>query len=96
VLRAAPDDGPFRQYFESFLRSLREAGLAEGANIEFVYRVRAGSAEDVADLAAELVRLGVAVIVAFGSPAVRAAVGATRSTPIVALDLESDPWPGAS
>lgn len=91
VFRAAPDGGPFRQYFESFRQALREGGLVEGKNLELEYRVRDGSAEDVADIAAELVRLNTDVIVAFGSPAVRAAVGATRSIPIVALDLESDP-----
>jgi putative ABC transport system substrate-binding protein len=91
VLRAAPDGGPFRQYFEAFRQTLRKDGLVEGKNLAFEYRVRAGSAEDIADLAAELVRLRVDAIVAFGSPAVRAAAGATRSTPIVALDLESDP-----
>jgi putative ABC transport system substrate-binding protein len=91
VLRAAPDGGPFRQYFESFREALRESGLVEGRNLKLEYRVRTWSAEDVAEVAAELVRLDVDVIVAFGSPAVRAATGATRSTPIVALDLESDP-----
>ncbi|HSE05120.1 MAG TPA: ABC transporter substrate-binding protein [Methylomirabilota bacterium] len=91
VLRAAPDGGPFRQYFEFFRQALRESGLVEGRNLSLEYRVRAGSAEDVADMAAELVRLDVDVVVAFGSPAVRAAAGATRSMPIVALDLESDP-----
>lgn len=92
VLRAAPDGGPFRQYFESFRQALRESGLVEGKSLKLEYRVRAGSAEDVAEVAAELVRLNMDVIVAFGSPAVRAAAGATRSTPIVALDLESDPF----
>jgi len=91
VLRAAPDGGPFRQYFESFHQALRENGFVEGKNLKLEYRVRAGSAEDVADAAAELMRLDMDVVVAFGSPAVRAATGATRSTPIVALDLESDP-----
>lgn len=91
VLRAAPDDGPFRQYFEGFRQALRGSGLVEGKNLKIEYRVRAGSAADVAEVAAELVLLHMDVIGAFGSPAVRAAAGATRSTAIVALDLESDP-----
>ena len=91
VLRAAPDAAIFRQGFELFRQALRENGFAEGTNLAIEYRVRAGTAEEISGLAAELVRLRMDAIVAIGPAAVRAAAGATKSTPIVAVDLESDP-----
>ena len=47
------------------------------------YRYAEGSAERLPDLAAELVRLQVDVIVAGGTAAIHAAQGATRTIPIV-------------
>lgn len=91
VLRAAPDAPIFRQNFALFLQALRESGFVEGTNLVVEFRVRAGRTEDMAALAAELVRLGMDGIVAIGPAAVRAAAGATKSIPIVAVDLESDP-----
>jgi putative ABC transport system substrate-binding protein len=55
------------------------------------FRVRAGRTEDMAVLAAELVRLRMDGILAVGPAAVQAAAGATKAIPIVAVDLESDP-----
>jgi putative ABC transport system substrate-binding protein len=91
VLRAAPDAPIFRQNFARFDQALRESGFVEGTNLVTEFRVRAGRSEDMSRLAQELVRLGMDAIVAIGPAAVRAAAGATASTPIVAVDLESDP-----
>lgn len=91
VLRAAPDAVIFRQGFELFRQVLRENGFAEGANLTIEYRVRAGTAEEISALAVELARPRMDAIVAIGPAAVRAAAGATKSVPIVAVDLESDP-----
>jgi putative ABC transport system substrate-binding protein len=91
VLRAAPDAPVFRRNFEPFHQSMRESGFVEGKNLTIEYRVRAGTAEEISGIAAELVRLGMDAIVAIGPAAVRAAAGATKSTPIVSVDLESDP-----
>ena len=91
VLRAAPDAPIFRQNFARFDQALRESGFVEGANLVIEFRVRAGRTEDMSLLAQELVRLGMTAIVAIGPAAVQAAVWATRTTPIVAVDLESDP-----
>jgi putative tryptophan/tyrosine transport system substrate-binding protein len=91
VLRAAPDAPVFRQNFEPFHQSMRESGFVEGKNFTIEYRVRPGTAEEISGLAAELVRLQMDAIVAIGPAAVRAAAGTTKSTPIVAVDLESDP-----
>lgn len=91
VLRAAPDAAVFRQTFEQFRQALRESAFVEGTNLALEYRVRAGNAEDIGGLATELVRFGMDAIVAIGPAAVRAAALATKSIPIVAVDLESDP-----
>jgi putative ABC transport system substrate-binding protein len=91
VLRAAPDVSLFRRNFDMFRQVLRQAGFIEGTSLEIEYRVRAGTAEEIAGLAAELVRAGMDAVVAIGPSAVRAAAAATQSVPIVAVDLESDP-----
>lgn len=91
VLRAAPDGVVFREGFELFRQVLREHGFAEGTNLVIEYRVRAGTAEEISVLAGELARSRMDGIVAIGPAAVRAAAGATKSVPIVAVDLESDP-----
>lgn len=91
VLRAAPDAPIFRENFARLNQALRESGFVEGANLAIEFRVRAGRTEDMSRLARELVRLGMDAIVAIGPAALQAAAGATSSTPIVAVDLESDP-----
>ena len=67
-------------YIESFRQGLRELGYIEGKNI--ILEIRGGEAkyDRLPDIAAELVRLKVDIIVAGGNPAVRAAMKAT-STP---------------
>jgi putative ABC transport system substrate-binding protein len=67
---------------EAFRQSLRELGYVEGQNLVIESRYAEGRGERFPDLAAELVRLKVDVIVA-GGPAVRAAQHATRTIPIV-------------
>jgi putative tryptophan/tyrosine transport system substrate-binding protein len=68
---------------EAFRQGLRELGYVEGQNLVTEYRYAEGSAERLPDLAAELVRLQVDVIVAGGTAAIHAAQGATRTIPIV-------------
>jgi putative ABC transport system substrate-binding protein len=62
---------------------LRDLGYVEGQNLRIEYRYAEGSDARLRDLAAELVRLQVEVIVAGGSAATRAAQQATRTIPIV-------------
>src|SRR5215468_9458401 len=58
---------------QAFVQGLRELGYVEGKNIAFVFRKAEGNPERFADLAAELVRLKVDIIVAdFTPPAVAA------------------------
>src|SRR5438093_5761108 len=68
---------------EAFRQGLRDLGYVEGQNLVIESRSAAGSLERLPDLAAELVRLKVEVIVAGGSPAIRAAQHATHTIPIV-------------
>ena len=74
----------------SFVAALRELGYVEGQNVAVEWRATAGRAERVADLAADLVRLKVDVIVAVDNPSVAAAQKATRTIPIVMV-LATDP-----
>jgi putative ABC transport system substrate-binding protein len=75
----------------SFRQTLQERGYVEGQNITFEYRPAGGSADRLRDFAAELTRLNVDAIFAISSAAVRVTASATRTIPIVALDLETDP-----
>ena len=67
-----------------FRRGLGERGYIEGQTIVVEYRFGAGRFEPLPDLATELVRLEVDVIVTIGSHATRAAREATTLIPVVA------------
>jgi putative ABC transport system substrate-binding protein len=77
-------------YIEAFRQGLRELGYIEGKNI--VLEIRGGEAnpDRVADLAAELIGLKVDIIVAGGIFAIRAAMKATSTIPIV-IRTDTDP-----
>jgi putative ABC transport system substrate-binding protein len=62
---------------------LDELGYGEGADLLIEYRFAEGAAERFPELAVELVRFPVDVIVAWGTPATLAALKATSSIPIV-------------
>ena len=69
---------------EAFRAGLRDLGYVEGRNIALEYRLAPeGSADQLPSLAADLVRLGVDVIVAQATPHTVAAKRATSSIPIV-------------
>jgi putative ABC transport system substrate-binding protein len=69
--------------FESFRKGLQELGYAQGRNLVIEYRWSEGRPERLPDLAAELVGLNVDVIVTWGTPATKAAKGASGTVPIV-------------
>jgi putative ABC transport system substrate-binding protein len=75
---------------DAFRQAMREMGYIEGDN--YVLEIRGGEAKTdrISHLAAELVRLKIDVIVAGGSVAVRAAMKATSTVPIV-MRTASDP-----
>jgi putative ABC transport system substrate-binding protein len=68
---------------ESFRQGLRQLGYIEGQNIRLESRWAEGHLERLAELAADLVRMKVAVIVTESTPAALAAKQATDTIPIV-------------
>jgi len=73
----------FSARVETFRRRLRQLGYVEGKNIVIEYRYAEGKAERLPDLAAELVRLKVDIIVTIGPGATLAAKKASATIPIV-------------
>src|SRR2546429_4124137 len=90
---AAPTDTspPPPANWNAFVQRLREAGYMEGRNIEFEHRSAQDQPELFPKLASELADLKVDVIFARGTWALAAARDATRTIPIVGIDLEIDP-----
>ena len=72
-------------------KGLRALGYTEGRNIALEYRWAEAKVDVLPLLAAELVRLNVDVLYASGPQAMRAAVVASRTIPIVGDNLEDDP-----
>jgi ABC-type uncharacterized transport system substrate-binding protein len=79
----ATSPSAFAARAEAFRQGLRELGYVEGKNIVIVYRYAQGKYDRLPELAAELVRVSVDVIVTGGGPATRAAKEATVKIPIV-------------
>jgi putative ABC transport system substrate-binding protein len=75
----------------AFREGLGASGLAAAADAEIVARIANEQLDQLPAMAADLVGQDVQAICAVAPAAVSAARGATRSIPIVALDLESDP-----
>ena len=77
---------------EAIRLALRELGYIEGQNIAIEYRYAEGKLDRFLELAAELVRLKVDIIVvAGGGRLVRAAKNATKTIPIIMAGVGSDP-----
>jgi putative ABC transport system substrate-binding protein len=77
---------------EAIRLALREHGYIEGQNIAFEYRYAEGKQDRYPELAAELVRLKVDIIVAAGGGRViLAAKNATKTIPIVMVGAVLDP-----
>src|SRR5688572_25106863 len=70
----------------AFLKGLRDLGWIEGQNLVIERRFTEGEPGRLPELAADLVRIRVDVIVTAPAPTALAAQGATRSIPIVVLD----------
>ena len=75
---------------EAFKQGLRENGYMEGQNVILERRYAEGRIERLAEIAAELVRMKVDVIVAATDPAIAAVKRQTPSIPIVMVNA-SDP-----
>jgi putative tryptophan/tyrosine transport system substrate-binding protein len=77
-------------FLEAFRQELRKLGWIEGKNITIEYRFAEQKPERLPELAAELVRLKVDLIVTSGAPTPLAAKGATTTIPIV-MTTSTDP-----
>jgi len=71
------------EFWREFRQGLRDLGYIEGQNIRFEFRSAEGQINRLPELAAELVRLKVDVIVTWFTPTAVAAKQATREIPIV-------------
>src|SRR5215831_11210830 len=75
---------------EAFRQRLHELGYVEGQNIVIEYRYAEGVPDRFPNLAAELVKLKVDIIIVGGTPATQAAKNATKTIPIV-MSSVADP-----
>jgi putative tryptophan/tyrosine transport system substrate-binding protein len=73
--------------WEPFLQGLRDLGYTEGQTIAIEYRHAEGKSDRLAEVASQLVRLQVDVIMTWGTPATLAAKQATQTIPIVMLGV---------
>jgi ABC-type uncharacterized transport system substrate-binding protein len=73
---------PFRSH-GYVLQALRKLGYVEGQNIQIKYRNVDAHVDNLPAAAAELVSSSVDIIFAVGTPAAKAAVGATKTIPVV-------------
>lgn len=78
------------QFWKLFQKAMRELGYVEGQSIRYEFRSDQGEGSRLPELAVELVRLKVDLIVTWFTPAAKAAKQATREIPIV-MALTGDP-----
>jgi len=76
-----------RDAWTAFRHGLRDLGWEEGRNIIIEIRFSDGKVDRLRELAAELLTLNVSLIVAQNSPGVRAAIAATRTVPIIMVEV---------
>jgi putative tryptophan/tyrosine transport system substrate-binding protein len=87
--QTAPSSTSSGPNMEAFRQGLRDLGYTEGKNIIIEYRGAGGKHERMPELVAELIGLGVNVIVTVGMPAVIAAKKATSTIPIVTANADN-------
>jgi len=83
-------EAEFGRQLEALKRGLRQLGYEDGKNLVIEYRWADSQYDRLPDLAAELVKLRIDVLVAHSTPGVRAAKQATSTIPIV-MAIVGDP-----
>src|SRR5258708_37714342 len=73
----------WEQFWRQFREAMRELDYVEGQSVQYEFRSDHGQASRLPELAAELVRLNVDLIVTWYTPPAQAAKRATREIPIV-------------
>ncbi|MEY2503264.1 MAG: hypothetical protein QOI07_3601, partial [Verrucomicrobiota bacterium] len=76
---------------EAIMSGLRVSGYAPPAQVELVARIADGDPTRIAPLVEEILAKNVELIIANGPPVLHVARSVTRTIPIVAIDLETDP-----
>jgi putative tryptophan/tyrosine transport system substrate-binding protein len=74
-----------------YRQGLKDWGYVNGANVSVEFRYGGGNADKLPDLALELVKMNIDVIVTVGDSAAFAAKKATASIPVVATEFGVDP-----
>jgi putative ABC transport system substrate-binding protein len=87
VVGVLSPEGPTTGNVNGLVQGLRELGYVEGQNIRFEYRWAEGRFDRLAELASDLVRLQVDVIVAFVTQATEVAKNQTNTIPIVMVGV---------
>jgi putative tryptophan/tyrosine transport system substrate-binding protein len=87
VVGVLSPEGPKTGNVNGLVQGLRELGYVEGQNIRFEHRWADGRFDRLAELAADLVRLQVDVIVAFVTQATEVAKNQTTTIPIVMVGV---------
>jgi len=77
--------------WESFFRGLRNAGYVDGQNVRIDARFHGAVLERLDEVAREFVALKCSVIFASNPYAIQVVTKATKTIPIIGVDLESDP-----
>src|SRR6516164_3087902 len=90
LLNSAADDPAAQSRLTAFLQGLQELGWTHGRNVRIDIRWGAGDAERVRKSAAELVAVGSDVVLTAGSPTTGPLLQATRTVPIVFVQV-ADP-----
>jgi len=75
----------------AFIQALRDAGYVDGQGVRIERRFYAAQVDQLPTFVNELVALKCDVILATSAYAIRAATTATKTIPVVGIDLESDP-----